>query len=101
MASWNRKQSLRKRLRKNKQQQIAREGTWTTSAIAASSSAGFFLHFLFKCTEKGIFLLKITEKEEKTGPAVGAAVGSTERSPMTNDRLIAILEDNLPQNPRN
>jgi hypothetical protein len=39
----------------------------------SSSSAGFVLHFLFKCTEKGIFLLKITEKRGKTGPPVALA----------------------------
>ena len=32
---------------------------------AAHRPAGFFLHSLSKYTEKGIFLLKITEKEGK------------------------------------
>ena len=36
------------------------------SMICTSSApASFFLHFLVKCTEKGIFRLKITEKEAK------------------------------------
>ena len=42
--------------------------------------AGFFLHSLFKCTEKGIFLLKITEKRggNRTTPAPQAVPHATE-----------------------